>query len=114
MTVCIEENTAENVYILQGGQVNLTYTDIETNRVRQDVLQQGEFFGVKSARGKYQREETAAVIRDSIVVVFTIPEFEAIALKNPRIITAILLLQIKPQKERKKGWTQKPFRVFSG
>ncbi|MDR1469621.1 MAG: cyclic nucleotide-binding domain-containing protein [Spirochaetaceae bacterium] len=90
MTVYIEGDASENVYILQSGQVNLIYTDIETGNVRRDVLQQGEFFGVKSALGKYPREETANVIRDSTVIVFTVPEFEAVALKNPRIIIQML------------------------
>ena len=90
MTVYVEGDVSENVYILQSGQVNLIYADIETGEVRQDVLQQGEFFGVKSAIGKYPREETANVIQDSMVIVFTVPEFEAIALKNPRIILKML------------------------
>jgi CRP-like cAMP-binding protein len=81
---------SENVYVLQSGQVSLTYADIETGGIRQDVLQQGEFFGVKSALGRYPREETANVIRDSTVIVFTVPEFEEVALKNPRVIIQML------------------------
>jgi CRP-like cAMP-binding protein len=90
MTVYVEGDMSENVYILQSGQINLAYADIETGEVRQDVLQQGEFFGVKSVLGKYPREETANVIRDSMVIVFTAPEFEAVALKNPRVILQML------------------------
>jgi CRP-like cAMP-binding protein len=90
MTVYIEGDTSENVYILQNGQINLIYADVETGKIRQDVLQQGEFFGVKSAMGKYPREETANVIRDSMVIAFTVAEFEAVALKNPRLIIQML------------------------
>jgi CRP-like cAMP-binding protein len=90
MTVYVEGDMSESVYILQNGQINLIYTEIETGNIRQDVLQEGEFFGVKSALGKYPREETARVIRDSMVIVFAVPEFEAVALKNPRIIIQML------------------------
>jgi CRP-like cAMP-binding protein len=89
-TVYIEGDISENVYVLQNGQINLIYADIETGNVRQDILQQGEFFGVKSAIGRYPREETANVIRDSMVIAFTVPEFEAVALKNPRLILQML------------------------
>jgi CRP-like cAMP-binding protein len=90
MTVYVEGDMSESVYVLQNGQINLTYTEIEMGNIRRDVLQEGEFFGVKSALGKYPREETASVIRDSMVIVFTVPEFEAVALKNPRIIIQML------------------------
>jgi TolA-binding protein len=50
----------------------------------------GEFFGVKSALGRYMREETAIVLQDSNVMVFSVPEFEQVASKNLRIITKML------------------------
>ena len=50
----------------------------------------GEFFGVKSALGSYMREETAIVLQDSAVMVFSVPEFEQLASKNTRIITKML------------------------
>jgi CRP-like cAMP-binding protein len=90
MTVYIEGDMDDRIFILQSGSVNLAYTDIETGKLRQDILQQGEFFGVKSALGKYPREETANVVRDSIVIMFTIPEFEATVMKNPRIIMQMM------------------------
>jgi CRP-like cAMP-binding protein len=90
MTVYIEGDVDERIFILQSGLVNLVYADVETGKVRQDTLQQGEFFGVKSALGKHPREETANVVRDSAVITFTIPEFEAVAMKNPRIIMQMM------------------------
>jgi CRP-like cAMP-binding protein len=86
MTVYVEGDAAEQIFILQSGLANLAYADVETGEFRQDVLQQGEFFGVKSALGKYPREETANVMRDSTVIAFTVAEFEATVQKNPRII----------------------------
>ncbi|MCK7506486.1 MAG: hypothetical protein MZV70_22140 [Desulfobacterales bacterium] len=54
----------------------LNYTDIETGKDVHEIIQTGEFFGVKSALGKYPREENAVVLSDAQVLVFTVPEFE--------------------------------------
>ncbi len=80
----------ERVYILKSGRVVLKYNDIETGQEMQDVIKTGEFFGVKSALGKYPREETAVVVQDSSMITFTVPEFEQIAMKNTRIIVKML------------------------
>ena len=80
----------ERVYILKSGKAILKYNDIETGQEMQDLIQTGEFFGVKSALGKYPREETALVVSDAAMVQFTVPEFEQIALKNTRIIMKML------------------------
>jgi TolA-binding protein len=81
---------ANNVFILQTGHVNLTYQDIETGQDVHDPVQPGEFFGVKSALGRYPREENAMTIRDATVMAFTVPEFEALAAANTRIIMKML------------------------
>ena len=80
----------ERVFILKSGKVVLKYNDIETGQEMQDVIQTGEFFGVKSALGKSPREETAVVLQDSAMVAFSVPEFEQVALKNTRIIMKML------------------------
>ena len=76
----------EKVFILKGGKVNLVSNDIETGQEIHDMIQTGEFFGVKSALGKYPREETAVVLQDASVIAFTVPEFEQLVLQNTRII----------------------------
>jgi len=81
---------ADKVFILQTGHVNLTYQDIETGQDVHDAVQPGEFFGVKSALGRYPREENAMTIRDATVMAFTVPEFEALAAANTRIIMKML------------------------
>ena len=80
----------ERVFILKTGRVVLKYNDIETGQEMQDLIQTGEFFGVKSALGKYPREETAVVLQDSTMVAFSVPEFEQIVSKNTRIIVKML------------------------
>lgn len=83
-------DTSEKVYILKSGKVSLNYNDIETGQEMHDLIQTGEFFGVKSALGKYPREETAVVLTDATMISFTVPEFEQIALQNTRIIMKML------------------------
>ena len=63
--VYFKGDVTERVYILKGGKVVLKYNDIESGQEMQDIIQTGEFFGVKSALGKYPREETVSV--DSIM-----------------------------------------------
>ncbi|MDR1307249.1 MAG: cyclic nucleotide-binding domain-containing protein [Treponema sp.] len=81
---------AEKVFILQNGMVNLVYQDMETGDDLHDMVQQGEFFGVKSALGRYAREENAVALKNSTVVAFSIPEFERFATANVRIIMKML------------------------
>ncbi|MDR2135505.1 MAG: cyclic nucleotide-binding domain-containing protein [Treponema sp.] len=81
---------AEKVFILQSGMVNLVYQDMETGGDMHDMVQQGEFFGVKSALGRYAREENAVSLKDSTVMAFTIPEFEQVAMTNTRIVMKML------------------------
>jgi TolA-binding protein len=81
---------SERVYLLNAGKISLSYVDIESGQEMRDLIKTGEFFGVKSALGRYIREETAVVLQDSTVMVFSVPEFEQVASKNTRIITKML------------------------
>jgi TolA-binding protein len=81
---------SDRIFLLNAGKVNLSYIDIETGQEVRDLIKMGEFFGVKSALGRYMREETAIVLQDSAVMVFSVPEFEQVASKNTRIITKML------------------------
>jgi CRP-like cAMP-binding protein len=82
---------ANKIYILQSGKVSLVYTDIETGDNIRSPVQPGEFFGVKSALGRFPREENAiAMANNTAVMAFTIPEFEALAMSNTRIIFKML------------------------
>jgi CRP-like cAMP-binding protein len=81
---------SERIFLLNSGKVSLSYVDIETGQEVRDLIKMGEFFGVKSALGRYIREETAVVLQDSAVMVFSVPEFEQVASKNTRIITKML------------------------
>ncbi len=81
---------SERIYLLNSGKISLSYLDIETGQEMRDLIKTGEFFGVKSALGRYMREETAIVLQDATVMVFSVPEFEQLASKNTRIITKMM------------------------
>ncbi|MCL2043783.1 MAG: cyclic nucleotide-binding domain-containing protein [Treponema sp.] len=81
---------ANRVFILKSGKVNLIYTDIETNADMCDVVQQGEFFGLRSLIGHFPYEENAVSLTDSVVMALTLPEFESLAMSNARITLKML------------------------
>mgnify|MGYP001072321657 CR=1 FL=1 len=88
--IYFQGDASEKIYILQSGKISLNSNDIETGQEIHDYIQTGEFFGVKSALGRYPREESAIVLSDAAVVVFSVPEFEALALQNTRIVLLII------------------------
>jgi TolA-binding protein len=84
------ENSAEKIYLLQSGKVSLSYEDIETGEDLIDLVQPGEFFGVKAALGRYPEEENAIVSQETTIMVFSVPEFEQLVSSNTRIIMKML------------------------
>jgi len=88
--IYFQGDQSDRIFILQSGRVSLNYADIETNKDVHEIVQVGEFFGVKSALGKYPREENALVQADATVLVFTVPEFEVFSQQNTRIIMKML------------------------
>jgi CRP-like cAMP-binding protein len=88
--IYFQGDAAEKVLLLQNGSVKLGYQDIETGQEVQEILNKGEFFGVKSALGRYPREENAIVVQNSTVMAFSVAEFEAVAKTNPNLIMKML------------------------
>jgi TolA-binding protein len=88
--IYFQGDPADKIYLLQSGKVSLVYQDIETGEDLRDPVQPGEFFSVKSALGRYPREENAVALADTTVMVFSVAEFEAVAMANTRIIMKML------------------------
>jgi CRP-like cAMP-binding protein len=88
--IYFQGDAADKVFILQTGKVNLVYQDVESGQDVHDLVQPGEFFGVKSALGRYPREENAVALQDTTIMAFTVPEFETLAMSNTRIIVKML------------------------
>jgi CRP-like cAMP-binding protein len=81
---------ADKIFILQSGKISLVLTDIETGADVRNPVQPGEFFGVKSALGRFPREENAIALVNSTIMAFSVTEFETLVMSNTRIILKML------------------------
>ena len=80
----------DRIYILKSGRVALRSYDIETGQLINDLIKTGEFFGVKSALGRFPREEDAVALSDAQLLQFNVDEFERVVSSNTRIIVKML------------------------
>ncbi len=88
--IYFQGDVSDKVFVLKEGRLSMTFRDIETGKELQELIQTGEFFGVKSALGRYPREENVVAVSDCIVLVFTVQEFEEFASRNTRVIMKML------------------------
>lgn len=85
-----ENDRDDRIFILQKGSIQLSTIDPETKESVVNPVRPGEFFGVKSALGRFPREETATAITDSVVVCLSVQEFETNFSSNKQIILKML------------------------
>jgi TolA-binding protein len=85
-----EGEESDKVILLQNGKVSLVSEDITTGENVKETVLPGDFFGVRSALGRYPRDENAIVVSDASVAVFTVPEFELYAMSDTKIILNLL------------------------
>lgn len=85
-----EKEKAEDVFVLQKGRVVLTYTSIEGKSEIKEDVKIGEFFGVKSALGKYPREETAQVVGTATILCFKLHDFESFVSGKTHLILKMM------------------------
>lgn len=88
--IYFEGDRSDYVYILKSGRIVLSFIKIETGEEMKEMIKVGEFFGVKSAIGKYPREETAQTIGDTVVLAVNRADFEKMILKNVALVTKML------------------------
>ncbi len=90
--IYFENDRSEFIYILKQGRVILTSKKVEQGEFveTKEDIKPGEFFGVKSALGKYPRDETAQTVGDTIVLVLTLADFETLVLKNVKVVKKML------------------------
>ena len=88
--VYFEGDVSNKIFVLKNGQVAVNYRDIETGKELQEIIQRGEFFGVKSALGRYPREESVTALTDCELLVFSVQEFEDFVSQNTRVIMKML------------------------
>jgi len=88
--IYFQGDVADRVFVLKSGRVTLVSNDIETGEEIHDSVTTGEFFGVRSAIGRYPREENAIVVSTAQIIAFTTAEFEQFASTNTRITLKML------------------------
>lgn len=88
--IYFQGDQSEKIFILKSGKVLLKTLDIDTAKEVNEIINTGEFFGVKSALGRYIRDETCLALTDAEALAFTVAEFEQLVLSNTRIIMKML------------------------
>lgn len=88
--IYFENDKDDRIFILQKGMVVLSSSDVETGEPVIEYAREGEFFGVKSAFGRFPREETATVVVDSQTIAMSVAEFEQLFSSNKQIIMKML------------------------
>lgn len=88
--IYFEGDRGDNIYILKSGTVILTSRKLDTGEEEKEAVKAGEFFGVKSALGKYPREETAQTFNETVVLVLTSADFERLVLANVSLVRKML------------------------
>jgi tetratricopeptide (TPR) repeat protein len=88
--VYFEGDKSDCIFILKSGRVVLNYLRPETGEEIKEDIKPGEFFGVKSALGKYPREETAQTLTDTVVLQLRLDDFERIVLSNVQVVKKML------------------------
>ncbi len=88
--VYFDGDRSEYIYILKSGRIILSYLKPESGEEIKEEIRPGEFFGVKSALGKYPREETAQTFGDTSVLVLTVMDFEKLVLGNVQVVKKML------------------------
>ncbi|MDH5719513.1 MAG: cyclic nucleotide-binding domain-containing protein [Spirochaetia bacterium] len=84
------DRNVDEVFVLKQGQVTLISPSLDFKNETKETVKRGEFFGVKSALGRYPREETVQVVTDCEVLVFKTSAFEQFSLKNPSLVLQML------------------------
>lgn len=99
-------DTDANIYILKEGQVVISFMPPDKLEEEAYVVKPGEFFGLKSAMGRYPREETAMAASDVVAVVMNENEFLAVNGKNEQLLLKILKALSKELRETVKKVNQ--------
>jgi len=88
--IYFEGDRDDRIYIVQSGSVLLSGTEMESGMAVAEHIKNGEFFGVKSALGHFQREETATALVPTVAVALTVQEFEILFSNNKPLIMKML------------------------
>jgi tetratricopeptide (TPR) repeat protein len=88
--IYFENEKSEHIYVLQKGRVSLISKSYDGKEEIKEDAKLGEFFGVRSALGRFPREETAQVIGGASLLVFKVNEFEAFVVHKPNLMMKMM------------------------
>jgi CRP/FNR family cyclic AMP-dependent transcriptional regulator len=89
------EETGGSFYIVQAGQIELSITDDDGERLVLEVLESGDFFGELSLLDGGNRSATAIAVQRSDVLVLERHEFLDLLMQRPHMAQDVLISQAK-------------------
>ena len=89
------EETGGTLYVIQAGQVELSITDDDGEKLVLEVLEAGDFFGELSLLDGGTRSATAMAVQRSEVLVLERHEFLDLLMQRPHMAQDVLMAQAK-------------------
>ena len=89
------EETGGSFYIVQAGQIELSITDDDGEKLVLEVLESGDFFGELSLLDGGNRSATAIAVQRSDVLVLERHEFLDLLMQRPHMAQDVLISQAK-------------------
>jgi len=80
----------DSIFVVKSGRIDISYIQPESGEKITKTLNQGEFFGLKSAIINHTREEVVEAVTESVAIDFKIPEFEIYVSKNVELMKRLL------------------------
>ncbi len=88
--VYFENDTTPEIYVLKSGRLDISFDEPQSGEKITKTLNQGEFFGLKSAIIGHTRDEVAEAVTDCITVVFKTDEFEKFVSNKVELMKRLL------------------------
>jgi len=88
--IYFDHERGDSIYILKSGRVDLSFIQPESGEKITKTLNQGEFFGLKSAIINHTRDEIAEAVSESLTIEFKIADFESYVSKNVELMKRLL------------------------
>jgi TolA-binding protein len=88
--IYFDHEVDDTIYIVKSGRIDISYIQSESGEKITKTLNQGEFFGLKSAIINHTREEVCEAVTDAVAIEFKVPEFENYVSKNVELMKRLL------------------------
>jgi TolA-binding protein len=88
--VYFDNEVGDDIFVLKGGRLDISYIEPQSNEKITRTLNQGEFFGLKSAIINHPRGEVAEAVTECLTIVFKVSEFEGFVAKNVELMKRLL------------------------